>query len=188
MIFWGSLSIALKTQGKKLEREISLAQCIEPDKRMKWFETDISFGPEDDPITKLSNRNLPFVVKLSIRRHKVAKTLIDNRASFNLIMRKTFIEVGLSLAELTPVHDTFHGIIPGQSSTPIGCIDLEVSCGSGDNKRREILTFEVASFDIRYNCILRKPFLLKFMAVIHTAYGTIKMPSPNGVFTIKVDQ
>jgi hypothetical protein len=29
------------------------------------------------------------------------------------MMRKTFIEMGLNLAKLTPVHDTFHGIIPG---------------------------------------------------------------------------
>jgi hypothetical protein len=66
-IFGGSLSITSKTQGKKLKREISLAQCIKPWRRMKWFETDISFKPVDHPETKLSNRNLPFVVKLSIR-------------------------------------------------------------------------------------------------------------------------
>jgi hypothetical protein len=102
--------------------------------------------------------------------------MIDSGASLNLLMRRTFIEMGLSLADLTPVQDTFHRIIPGQSSTPIGRIDLEVSCGSGENKRRETLTFEVASFDISYNCILGRPFLLKFMAVIHTAYATIKMP------------
>jgi hypothetical protein len=87
----------------------------------------------------------------------VAKTLIDNGASLNLIMGKTFIEMSLNLADLTPVHDTFHDVIPGQSSTPIGRIDLEVSCGSGDNKRKEMLIFEVASFDIRYNCILGRP-------------------------------
>jgi hypothetical protein len=51
------------------------------------------------------------MVKLPIGRHKVAKTLIDNGASFNLIMRKTFIEMGLKLADLRPVHDTFHGVI-----------------------------------------------------------------------------
>jgi hypothetical protein len=60
----------------------------------------------------------------------VAKILIDNRASLNLIMRKTFIEIGPSLKDLTPIHDTFYGVIPGQSSTPIGHIDLEVSCGT----------------------------------------------------------
>jgi hypothetical protein len=114
--------------------------------------------------------------------------MIDSGTSLNLLMRRTFIEMGLSSADLTPVQDIFHGIIPGQSSTPIECIDLEVSCGSGENKRRETLTFEVASFDIGYNCILGGPFLLKFMAVIHTAYATIKMPGPKGVITLKSDQ
>jgi hypothetical protein len=102
VIFGGSLYIASKTQGKKLEREISLAQRIEPDRWMKWSKVDISFGPEDHPTTELSNRNFPFVVKLLIGRHKVAKTLIDNGASLNLIMRKTFIEMGLNLTDLTP--------------------------------------------------------------------------------------
>jgi hypothetical protein len=79
-------------------------------------------------------------------------------------------------------------IILGQLSTPIGCIDLEVSCGSGENKCREMLTFEVASFDIGYNCILGRPFLLKFMTVIHTAYAMIKMSRPKGIITLKSDQ
>jgi hypothetical protein len=104
------------------------------------------------------------------------------------MMRKTFIEMGLKLSDLTSIHNTFHGIIPGQSSTPIGRIDLKVSCGIGENKRREMLTFEVASFNIGYNCILGRPFLLRFMAIIHTAYTTIKMPSPRGVITLKSDQ
>jgi hypothetical protein len=51
-----------------------------------------------------------------------------------------------------------------------------------------MLTFEVASFNIGYNCILGRSFLLKFMVVIHTAYTTIKMPSPRGVITLKSDQ
>jgi hypothetical protein len=116
------------------------------------------------------------------------KTLIDNQASLNLIMRKTFIEIGLNLSDLTPDHNTFHSVIPGQSSTPIGCINVEVSCRSGNNKCREMLTFEVTSFNIGYNCILGRSFLLKFMAVIHTAYVTMKMPRPKGVITIKDDQ
>jgi hypothetical protein len=180
MIFEGSMSITSKTQGKKLQRKISLAQQIEPRRWMRWTDDYITFGPEDHPITKLSEGNLPLIVKIPIGRHKVAKTLIDSGASLNLIMRKTFIEMGLKLSDLTPVHDTFHGIIPGQASTPKGRIDLEVSCGTGENKHREMLTFEVARFNIGYNYILGRPFLLKFMAVIHTAYATIKMPSPRG--------
>jgi hypothetical protein len=131
VIFEGSMSITSKTQGKKLKHEISLAQRIEPVRRMRWSDPDISFGPEDHPDMELLDRNMPFVIKILIGWHKVAKTLIDSGASLNLMMRKTFIEMGLNLTELTPVHDTFHGIIPGQSSTPIERIDLEVSCGSG---------------------------------------------------------
>jgi hypothetical protein len=51
-----------------------------------------------------------------------------------------------------------------------------------------MLTFKVASFDIGYNCILGRPFLLKFMAVIHIAYATIKMPGPKGIITLKSDE
>jgi hypothetical protein len=112
---------------------------------MRWSDIDISFRPEDHPDAELSDRNLPFIIKIPIGRHKVAKTLIDSGASLNLMMRKTFIKMGLNLADLTPVHDTFHEIIPGQSPTSIGRIDLEVSCGIGENKRREMLTFEVAT-------------------------------------------
>jgi hypothetical protein len=47
IIFGGSMSIASKTQGKKVQHEISLAQRIEPERRMRWSDVDISFGPED---------------------------------------------------------------------------------------------------------------------------------------------
>jgi hypothetical protein len=70
---------------------------------------------------------------------------------------------------------------------PIGRIDLKVSCGSGENKCRKMLTFEVASFDIGYNCILGRSFLLKFIAVIHTAYAIIKMPGPRCIITLTSD-
>jgi hypothetical protein len=125
---------------------------------MRWSDIDISFRSEDYPDAELSDRNLPFIVKILIGCHKVAKTLIDSGASLNLMMRKTFIKMGLNLADVAPMHGTFHGIIPGQSSTPIRRINLEVSCGSGENKRREMLACEVASFDIGYNCILGRPF------------------------------
>jgi hypothetical protein len=113
-----------------------MTQRIELGRKMKWSDVHISFGPEDLPEIELFEQNLPFMVKLPIGRHKVAKTLIDNRASLNLIMRNTFIEMGLNLKDLTLVHDMFHGVIPGQSSTPIGCIDMEVSCGTRDNKHK----------------------------------------------------
>jgi hypothetical protein len=86
-----------------------LAQRIEPRRMMIWFDIDISFRPQDHPDTELSDRNLSFVIKLPIGRYNVAKKLIDNRASLNLIMRKTFIEMSINLNDLTHIHDTFYG-------------------------------------------------------------------------------
>jgi hypothetical protein len=145
-------------------------------------EINVIFGGSMTITSKTQGKKLQreIIVKISIGRHKVAKTLVDIGASLNLMMGKIFIEMGLKLSDLTTVHDTFHRIIQGQASTPIGCIDLEVSCGTGENKRREVLTFEVTSFDIRYNCIIGRSFLLRFMVVIHTTYATIKMPDPRG--------
>jgi hypothetical protein len=80
---------------------------------MKRSDMDISFRLEDHPETELSERNLAFVIKLLIGWHKVVKTLIDNEASLYLIMRKIFIEMCLNLKDLTPVHNTFHGVITG---------------------------------------------------------------------------
>jgi hypothetical protein len=188
MIFGGSMSITSKMQGKKLQREISLAQHIESGRQMKWSDDYITFRSEDHSVIEMSERNLPLVVKIPIGRHKVAKTLIDSGASLNLIMRRTFIEMGLNLSDLTPIHDTFYRVISGQTSTPIGRIDPEVSCRTGENKRREIQTFEVASFDIGYNCILGMSFLLKFTAVIHIAYAAVKMSGPRGVITLQSNQ
>jgi hypothetical protein len=58
MIFGGNMSITSKTQEKKLEREISLAQRIEPGRMMRWSNVDISFRPQGHPDTELSGKKL----------------------------------------------------------------------------------------------------------------------------------
>jgi hypothetical protein len=66
VIFGGSMSITSKTQGKKLHHEISLAQQIEPGRRMRWSNDYILFGPKDHLDMGLSERNLPLIVKILI--------------------------------------------------------------------------------------------------------------------------
>jgi hypothetical protein len=51
-----------------------------------------------------------------------------------------------------------------------------------------MLTFEVSSFDIGYNYILGRHFLLQFMAVINTAYATIKTSGPKDIIVLKSNQ
>jgi hypothetical protein len=143
---------------------------------MMWAKTIISFRPNDHPTVELSQMNLPFMVKIPIGMHQVTKILIDNDITLNLIMRHTYLEMNLLLAELQPIDDTFHDVILGVSSKPLSKIDLMVVCGTG-----ETLTFEVVDFDIGYNYILGRLFFIKFMAVIHSAYALMKIPGPKGL-------
>jgi hypothetical protein len=53
VIFGGSMSITSKTEGKKFQHKISLAQQIESGRLMRWSNKYISFGPEDHPDTEL---------------------------------------------------------------------------------------------------------------------------------------
>jgi hypothetical protein len=69
-IFGGSMFLASKTQGKKLQREISLAQHIEPGRTMRWSDIDISFRPEDHSDTELSDRNLPFCDRTPMKKQE----------------------------------------------------------------------------------------------------------------------
>jgi hypothetical protein len=112
------MSLTSKTQGKKLQCEISLAQHIEPGCRMRWSDIDISFRPEDHPVAELSDGILPFLVKILIGCHKVAKTLIDSGASLNLMMRKTFIEMDVNLADVTPCMTLSVESSPGSRPPP----------------------------------------------------------------------
>ena len=102
-------------------------------------------------------------------------------------MRNTFEAMRLPSGCLRPVDDDFHGIVPGTSSRPIGKVDLVVYIGEDDNQRVEELTFEVADFESPYNCILGRPFLNKFMGVIHPAYGVMKIPGPKGPIKVQAD-
>jgi hypothetical protein len=137
MIFGGSMSITSKTQGKKLQREISLAQQIELGRRMRWSDDYISFGPEDYLDTELSERNLSCVVMISIGRHKVVKTLIDSGASLNLMMRKTFIVMGLNLSDLTLYMTRSTGSSQGSRPLPQGALTWRYLVGQGEQEQRD---------------------------------------------------
>ena len=67
---------------------------------------------------------------------------------------------------LTPSKAPIYGIVPGNSSTPIGSVTLPVTFGTEPNFRTEYIKFEVADFESSYHAILGKPALVKFMAVL----------------------
>ena len=56
-----------------------------------------------------------------------------------------------------------------------------------DNFCMENIAFDVAHFDLPYNAIHGRLALAKFMAAVHYAYNTLKLPGPAGAISIKAD-
>ena len=85
---------------------------------------------------------------------------------------------------LTPSKAPFYGIVPGDSSTPIGSVTLLVTFGTEQNFRTEYIKFEVADFESSYHAILGRPALAKFMAIPNYVYLLLKMPGNSGVLSL----
>ena len=78
------------------------------------------------------------------------------------------MKMGLNyMSLLTPSKAPFYGIVPGNSSTPIGSVTLLVTFGIEQNIRTEYIMFKVADFASFYHAILGRLALAKFMAVPH---------------------
>jgi len=88
---------------------------------------------------------------------------------------------------LTPSKAPFYGIVPGNSSTPIGSVTLPVTFGTKQNFRTEYIKFEVAKFESSYHAILGRPALAKFMVVPHYVYLLLKMLGNTGVISLRGD-
>ena len=54
--------------------------------------------------------------------------------------------------------------------------------------RMERIVFNVAEIPLPYNGILGHPALAKFMAAVHYAYNTLKMPGPMTIITVPLRQ
>ena len=57
--------------------------------------------------------------------------------------------------------------------------------GKPDHFRTDYVNFIVADFDSTYHAILGRPALTKFMAVPHYSYMVFKMPTEQGVLTLR---
>ena len=77
-----------------------------------------------------------------------------------------------------------HGVVPGESATSLGVIELEVVFGSRRNFARQTLEFKVLDWQSQYHAILGRLAFAQFMAVPHYAYLKLKMPGSTGVITV----
>jgi hypothetical protein len=56
--------------------------------------------------------------------------------------------------DLLPIETSFHGIVPGKPTYPLGVIRLDVIFGTPANFRKEKIEFEVIDWPSQYHAIL----------------------------------
>ena len=69
----------------------------------------------------------------------------------------------------------------------MGQISLPVQFGTANHFRTEYVNFFVVDFDTAYHAILGRPALAKLMAVPHYVYLVLKIPTEQGVLTLRAN-
>jgi hypothetical protein len=111
--------------------------------------------------------------------------LVDGGSSIDILFRSSLPALKLTEANLKPYDAQFWGVLPGQSSIPLGQITLPVQFDNPNHFRTDYVNFMVADFKGTHHTILGRPALTKFMAVPHYSYLVLKMPIDQGVLTLR---
>jgi hypothetical protein len=148
-------------------------------------EHTISFSQADQWLNFDHPGKYPLLVDHVIQESRVKKVLVDGGNSINITFPRTLQALGVTIDDLTESDTPFFGIIPIKGEYPLGHIYMSITFGTPENYRTEFLRFEVARFDCRYNAIIGRPGLAKFMAIPHYLYMILKMSGPQGVITVR---
>jgi hypothetical protein len=184
-IFSGADSYGSKRKKHTTQEVMAVGPTIP--KYLKWSEVLVTFNRSDylDFIMKLGQ--YPLIVNPVIKDVKLNRVLIDGGSSLNIMLLKTFNQMGLPRSMLWSSRAPFHGIVPGVAVTSNSQITLPITFGTQGNFCTKYMQFDVADFETTYNAFLERSVLSKFMAIAHYAYLVLKMVDPNGVIDIKGD-
>ncbi|KAI5006061.1 hypothetical protein ZWY2020_033304 [Hordeum vulgare] len=118
---------------------------------------------------------------------RFSRLLVDGSNNINFLYHNTLLKLGLRDKDLQLTRTVFHGIVLGQSCSPIGKIRLDVLFGDKAHFLREPVWFEVVDLHNPYHMLLGRLALGKFMATPQYAYLKMKMSGPKGIITISGD-
>ena len=104
---------------------------------------------------------MPLVDSPIINNVMVSNMLINGGSNINLISTKLMTKLQITKTSLAPT----------------GKVLLPVTFGTKENYQTENIIFDIADIAMPYNGILGRPALAKFMAIVHHAYNSLKIPS-----------
>jgi hypothetical protein len=151
---------------------------------LNWSKHMIGFDRSDHPPKIPRPGHHALVVEAQIGGFTSKKVFMDRGSSLNLIYADTLRKIKIPMNDLLPTETSFHGIVPGKPTYPLGVIHLDVIFSTPANFRKEKIEFKVVDWPSQYHAILGRPAFARFMAVPHYAYLKLRMPANRGPLTI----
>ncbi|XP_075515466.1 uncharacterized protein LOC142550114 [Primulina tabacum] len=159
---------ARKAYGRRLENfEISRGADLPQD-------PVISFGPEDLRGV-VASHNDALVVTATIANYDMARILIDNGSSVNILFKSTLDQMKMEGFEFEPISTPLYGFA-GHDIPPLGQIVLPLSLGHEPWWVTKMTIFTVVDTPSSYNGILGRLALQDFRAVASTYHQKLKFP------------
>jgi hypothetical protein len=145
MIFGGRSAQLTTRQRKREHREVYVMEPVTPS-FLNWSEEAIMFGQDDHPKYIPNLGHYPLVIDPIISNARLTKVLMDRGSGLNILYTETLDLMGIDRSWLRADATSFHGVMLGHRTTPLGQIDLPICFGTPSNFRRETLFVEVVVF------------------------------------------
>lgn len=146
----------------------------------------ISFS-EDDAQTVNFPHHDPLVIDSQVANMIVARVLVDNGSSVNILFKAAFEKIGLTAADLSPCTSTLYGF-SGEAIIPMGQLKLPVTMGDLPRQAFKYCTFVMVDCYSAYNAIFGRPLLVEFGAVTFIRHLCMNFPTESGICIVCGDQ
>jgi hypothetical protein len=117
---------------RKRAREVFHAEHAPPamPEYLNWSEHPIGFDRSDHPPKIPRPGHHTLVLEAQIGGFTSKKVFMDGGSSLNLIYADTLCKIKIPRNNLLPTETSFHGIVSGQPTYPLGAIHLDVIFGT----------------------------------------------------------
>ncbi|XP_043721071.1 uncharacterized protein LOC122668593 [Telopea speciosissima] len=152
---------------------------IEAASKIRKAEHQITFSDENLADIQ-SPHDDALVVKMIVANCSVARILVDNGSSVNILYFDAFLKMQLTLEMLKRIDSPLYGF-NGAPMQVEGSIELLVTVGTEPQLSTVMKNFLVVNVNSTYNEILGRPGLNALQAIVSTPHLVMKFPMENGV-------
>ncbi|KAM6555168.1 hypothetical protein CsatB_015930 [Cannabis sativa] len=155
-------------------------------KQPRYEHELITFSEEDTKHVRYPH-NDPLVVEVQIANMIVARTMIDNGSSANILFKSSLERMGLGAKDLEPCEHLIYGFT-GSGMAPAGLIKLPLTVGTTPKSVTIMALFVVLDTISPYNALIGRPTLYDLKAVTSIFHLLVKFPTKGGIGYLKGNQ